>query len=211
VRHALLALLMLTSPLARAADARTTMRPCSKSQEAPPVPGQVVPLFELHKDRNPANVLVVHTYADSQCRMIGSMKDKGRLVDMYWRMNAGTKDECYKPTHPMIKSETLKTLDVKSLAADKRTLKIDITQLDRVRNDLPSREAEVALAPSGSRCEAAVKLPLGPKENNAELRIQQIRAVGKYRLGIPRRAVSELELRGVDAANKPVSAVFPGK
>lgn len=210
--HPLLGLLVLLAPFGRAAaDERAALRPCSKAQAAPAPPGEVVRLFELRKDRNPENVLVIHTYADSRCRLIGSMKDKGRLIDMYWRMRAGSPDECYKPTHPAIKSVTLKTLEVKSLSPDRTKLSIDIPLLDRVRHDLPSREAEVALAPAGFGCAASVDLPLGPDMNAAVLRIQAIAAKGRYWRGIPRKAVEELELKGVDASGRPVRAVFSGK
>lgn len=208
----LIALSVLHFPLSlAAADERAVLRPCSRVKAAPPPPGEVVRLFELRKDRNPENILEIHTYADSACHLIGSMKDKGRLIDMYWRMRAGSPDECYKPTHRRIKSETLKTLVVKSLSADETTLKIDITKLDQVRHDLPSREADVVLAPSGSGCKAAVNLTLGPKDGGALLSIQEIKAKGKYRLGVPLKAIKALELKGVDAAGKPVRAEFLGK
>jgi hypothetical protein len=210
--RALIALVVLHSPLGLAtADERALLRPCSRDKAPPPPPGEVVRLFELRKDRNPENVLVIHTYADSACHLIGSMNDKGRLVDMYWRMRAGSVDECYKPTDRRIKSETLKTLKVKSLSADETKLTIDFTLLDLARHDLPSREAEVVLAPSGSGCKAVVNLTLGPKDGGALLSVQEIKAKGKYRLGVPLKAIKSLELEGVDAAGKPVSAAFRGK
>ncbi len=201
----------LATPGRAVSDERKALPPCSKDAPAPASPGEVVRLFELHKDRNPENVLVVHTYAGAGCKLIGSMSDKGRLVDMYWRMNAGTPKECYKPTHSMIKSETLKTLDVTSLSADKTKIKIDIKQLDQLKHDLPSREAEVALSDGADGCEAEVLIPLGKAEGGAVLRIKEIDAKGKYRLGVPRREIEELELKGVDAADKPVRAVFHDK
>ena len=205
-RGSLIGLFILLAPLGAGGIA---LPPCSKSQAAPAA--GLVPLFELHKDRNPENVIVVHTYADTSCRLAASIEDKRKLVDMYWRMNAGTPRECWKPVNPEIKSETLKSLEVQSLAPDRRTLRIDIKALDRVHSDLPSRVAEVALTATGSRCAAAVRLPLGPAEHGAVLRIREIRAKGTYRLGVPRKALSELELSGVDAHERPVRAVFRGK
>lgn len=207
-----IALLVLPASLVLAStDERRTLPPCSPAHSAPTPPGEVVRLFELHKDRHPENILVVHTYADAACRLIGSMKEKGRLVDMYWRMNAGTAAECYKPTHPMIKFTTLKTLKVTALSPDKAKLKIDITLLDRLRHDLPTREAEVALASAGGSCTAEVVLPLGRAERAARLRIQEISAKGKYRMGVPHKALDRLALKGVDAAGKPLRVVFYGK
>src|SRR5262245_43367317 len=100
-------------------DERLRLPPCSREMVPPPSPGRVVRLFELHKDYHPQNVLVIYTYADSRCRVVGSARNKSRLVDMYWRMSAGSSDECYKPTHPRIKSETLESLDVRSVSADR--------------------------------------------------------------------------------------------
>lgn len=207
-----LALLIL--PLAASAaprDERREVPPCSKEYKVPKAPGEVVRLFELHKDKNPQNVLIVHTYADSSCRLVGDADKKDSLVDMYWRMNAGTDKECYKPTHPRIKAETWKTLDVKGVTPDHAGLKIDITQLEKLENDLPSRVAEVGLEKGGDGCTAEVALPMGAKEGGGVLRIERIDAEGKYTMGVPRRDVESLELKGESADGKPRSAKFESK
>lgn len=212
MRNALIGLLLL--PLAASAaprDERREVPPCSKEYEVPKAPGEVVRLLELHKDKNPRNVLIVHTYADSSCRLVGDAKDKASLVDMYWRMNSGTDEECYKPTHPRIKSETWKTLDVKGVAPGRAGLKIDITQLEKLENDLPSRVAEVGLEKAGDGCEADVSLPMGAKEGGGILRIERIDAEGKYVMGVPKRDVESLELKGRTADGKPRSAKFESK
>jgi hypothetical protein len=205
-----LAVLLAAPAGAARVDERTQLPPCSDDKAVPRPPGEVVRLFELHKDRNPENVLVIHTYADSRCRLIGSMRDKERLIDMYWRMNDGSAKACYKPTHPKIKSETLKSLKVTSLSPDKKTFTIDITQLDQLQHDLPSSEVVVALAPAGSGCRAEARLPLASSGGKV-LRIQEIEAKGKYEMGVPRRGVKEIELKGVDSAKKHVRVVYRSK
>src|SRR5581483_9713160 len=205
-----LAVLLAAPAGAAPVDERTRLRPCSDDKAVPRPPGEVVRLFELHKDRHPENVLVIHTYADSGCRLIGSMRDKGRLIDMYWRMHDGSPKECYKPTHPKIKSETLKALEVKSMSPDKRKFTIDITQLDQLKHDSASSEAVVALAPAGAGCLAEARLPFGSGGGKV-LRIQEIDAKGKYELGVPRRGVKEIKLKGVDSAKKPVRLVYRSK
>jgi len=205
-----LAVLLAAPAGAARVDERTQLPPCSDDKAVPRPPGEVVRLFELHKDRHPENVLVIHTYADSGCRLIGSMRDKERLIDMYWRMNDGSPKACYKPTHPKIKSETLKALKVTSLSPDQKTFTIDITELDQLQHDLPSSEAVVALARAGSGCRAEARLPLGSGGGKV-LRIQEIEAKGKYELGVPRRGVKEIELKGVDSAKKHVRVVYRSK
>lgn len=201
--------LLLAAPCAAAPDERAQLKPCSEDKKVPAPPGEVVRLFELHKDKNPDNVLVIHTYADDSCRLVGGMQNKGELVDMYWRMNDGKPGECYKPTHPRIKSETLKTLDVKSLSSDKKKLVIDITQLDQLEHDLPSRDAEITVAKKDAGCRAEARLPLS--ENGEALRLRELNAKGKYRMGIPRREIESLELKGVDSAGKPVKRLYKEK
>ncbi|UPT74675.1 MAG: hypothetical protein M0D55_02815 [Elusimicrobiota bacterium] len=205
---------LLLSALAASAaprDERAALKPCSADYKIPEAPGEVVRLFELHKDKNPQNVLIVHTYADSSCKLVGDVKDKGSLVDMYWRMNSGTDKECYKPTHPRIKSETWKSLEVKGMTPDNAGLKIDLTQLDMLEHDLPTREAEVGLTKDADGCDATVVLPMGEKGGGGVLRIEEMSAKGKYRMGVPRREIESLELKGVDAANRPKSVVYKEK
>jgi hypothetical protein len=209
MKNHLALLLMLAVPCAAAPDERAQLKPCSEEKKVPKAPGEVVRLFELHKDKNPDNVLVIHTYADDSCKLVGSMENKGKLVDMYWRMNDGKSDECYKPTHSKIKSETLKTLDVKSLSADKKKLVIDITQLDQLEHDLPSRNAEITVSKKGDGCGAEAKLPMS--RNGDVLSLQEINAKGKYRMGIPRREIESLELKGVDSSGKPAKRLFKEK
>ena len=192
------------------ADERLQLPPCSRDIVVPPSPGRVIRLFELHKDYHPQNVLVVYTYADSRCRVVGSAQDKRKLVDMYWRMSAGSSDECYKPTDPRIKSETLDTLVVKSVSVNRERFRIDLTQLDQVRHDLPSREVEVVLRRSRSGCEADVRLLLGPS-NGAVLHLREVDAKGEYSLGVPRRGIAELALVGVDEENRPICRVYRAK
>ena len=214
MKYILLIVLFVIHARASAApppDERAALPPCSKDSPAPIPPGALVRLFDLRKDHNPQNVLVIHTYADAQCRFIGSMDEKKRLVDMYWRMNDGTPQECYKPTHPEIKSETLKTLLVKSLSEDRTKLRLEITQLKQLNNDLPSREAEVDLAHDGTACTAKMYLQLGPKENNKRLQILGIGAKGKYILDIPTKGIKQLELSGYDDQTNSVHAVFRAK
>ncbi len=199
---------MLAVPCAAAPDERAQLKPCSEEKKVPKAPGEVVRLFELHKDKNPDNVLVIHTYADDSCKLVGSMDKKSQLVDMYWRMNDGKPDECYKPTHSKIKSETLKTLDVKSLSADKKKLVIDITQLDQLQHDLPSRNAEITVSKKGDGCGAEAKLPLA---GGSAMSLQELNAKGKYRMGIPKREIKSLELKGVDTAGKPVQRLYKEK
>jgi hypothetical protein len=162
-----------------------------------------VRLFELHKDRNPQNVLVIHTYADARCQLIGTPESKERLVDMYWRMDDGSPDECYKPTDPRIKSETLRSLDVKPLSADRRRFRIEITQLDQLDHDLPTRELEVTLERADAACRADARLPLDSAAATV-LHLRRINARGEYALGVPLRTVEELELVGVDGDGKPL-------
>lgn len=198
---------LLTLGGAAPTDERSQVPPCSSDRTVPPSPGEVVRLLELHKDLNPENVLVVYTYADSRCRLIGSVEESERLVDMYWRMNARSPEECYKPTHPMIKSETLQSLAVRSLSADRKSFRIEITQLDQVENDLPTREVEILLERAGSVCKAEVRLPLESRDG-AVMRLQQINAKGEYELGIPRRALKELELVGIDGQNRRIRRIY---
>jgi len=188
-------------------DERTQLPPCSADRTAPRPPGAVVRLFELHKDHNPQNVLVVHTYADSRCRAIGDLAHKELLVDMYWQMDAGSPGACYKPTDPRIKAETLKTLDVTSLSADRTKFTIDITPLDRLEHDLPTREAEINLRRSASGCEAEARLPLDARAGSV-LRLFEINAKGEYVLGVPRIGVQSLELVGRDEHGQSVRRVY---
>lgn len=207
-----LALLLLPlAALAAPRDERREIPPCSKEYKVPKAPGEVVRLLELHKDKNPQNVLIVHTYADSSCRLAGSTEDKASLVDMYWRMNAGTDKECYKPTHPKIKSETWKTLEVKGVTPDHAGLKIDITQLEKLEHDLPTSVAEVGLEKGGEGCTAEVVLPMGAKEGGGVLRIDRIDAEGKYTMGVPRREVESLWLKGHAGDGEAKGAKFESK
>jgi hypothetical protein len=205
MRLALAVLGALLAAAARPADERTRLRPCSGEAAVPAPPGEVVRLFELHKDRNPQNVLVIHTYTDADCHALGSADDKGRLVDMYWRMNAGSPDECYKPTHPRIKEETLRSLELRSLSADHTRFSLEITPLDEVEHDIPDREARIRLHRTRGGCRAEVRVRLGSGEM---LRLEEIRAKGEYSLGIPRRGVEEIELVGLDARNRRIHRIY---
>jgi hypothetical protein len=204
----LLSAWLILASAAVSVDERTRVPPCSPDEPVPPSPGSVVRLFELHKDHNPQNVLVVYTYADPRCRLIGSSAEKQRLVDMYWRMNARSSRECYKPTHPRIKSETLETLRVTSLSADRRSLRLDITPLDRLEHDLPTREAEIALEPGNGSCKAEVRLPL---ESGAVMRIREINARGEPPMGVPVRRIEGLELVGLDDEDRAIRRVYRSK
>ena len=197
--------------IALAASARAATPKCSGAGEMPAAHGHAVRLFEVRKDKNPQNVLVLETYADDSCRLVGGAKDKSELIGMHWRMAAGTAQECVKPTHPRIQSETLKTLKVTSLSSDRRTLKIDITQLDKLKHDLPSREAEVTLSGTGGRCAATVAMPLGKAEGGGTLKLTGLDAKGKYRMGVPRKEVKELALVGTDSSGKARRVVYRGK
>jgi hypothetical protein len=203
----ILALVLLFSVGAVPLDERRLIPVCAAEHTVPPAPGSVVRLFELHKDRNPQNVLVIHTYADARCRLIGSPGGDQRLVDMYWRMNAGSPAECYKPTHPTIKSETWKTLEVTSLSADRRELRIEITPLDQLEHDLPTREVEIALVPSDSGCSAEVRLPLGSR---ATMRLREIHAEASAQL-IPVRRIEALELVGLDERDRSIRRRYRAK
>lgn len=188
------------------ADERAALRPCADTKPVPSPPGAVVRLFELRKDRNPENVLVVHTYVDPACRFVADVKDKARLLDMYWRMDAGSPSECYKPTHSKIKSETRKAVTVKALSPDKTRAEVDISrQLDRFEHDLLPREAEVVLvrSPSGCSAEARLKLATG-----AVLRVREVGGKGKQAFGMRFLGVAEVEFKGEDAAGKPVRRVY---
>jgi hypothetical protein len=200
---ALILSLALLSVGGAVVDERTQLPACSPERTPPRPPGAVLRLFELHKDRNPQNVLVIHTYADASCRLIGSVERKERLVDMYWRMDADAPGACYKPTDPRIKSETLRSLDVKSLSSDRRRFRLEITQLDQLDHDLPTRELEITLERTDSGCRAEARLPLDAS-GGAVLRLRKINARGEYALGVPLRTVEELELVGVDADGKPL-------
>jgi hypothetical protein len=205
MRVALALIACLLVGAARPADERTRLRPCSSDAGVPAPPGEVVRLFELHKDRNPQNVLVIHTYADADCRALGGAGDKRRLVDMYWRMNSGTPDECYKPTHPRIKQETLRNLAVRSLSPDRTRFALEIAPLDEVDHDIPDREAHIRLHQSRGGCRAEVRVRLGSGE---VLRLEEIRAKGEYALGIPQRGVEQLELVGLDPHNRRIHRVY---
>lgn len=188
------------------ADERTALRPCADAKPVPAPPGAVVRLFELRKDRNPENVLVVHTYVDTACRFVADVKDKSRLLDMYWRMDAGSPSECYKPTHPKIKSETRKAVTVKALSADKSRADVDISRpLERFEHDLLPREAEVVLVRSPSGCTAEARLKLATGE---ALRIREVGGKGKQAFGMRFLGVAEVEFKGEDAAGKPVRRVY---
>jgi hypothetical protein len=186
-------------------DQRTRLPPFSPAHDVPAPPGEVVRLFELHKDRNPQNVLVVYTYADSRCQLIGDHGEEDPLVDMYWRMNARSPDECYKPTHPRIKSETLESLRVTSISEDRHNLRLEIVPLDELEHDLPTREAEISLERAPEGCRAEVRLPLGAGE---WIRIREINARGQYRMGVPVRGVEDLELVGLDRHNRSIRRVY---
>jgi hypothetical protein len=203
----LLPLVLLSVALASVADERTELPPCRPDRTVPQPPGTVVRLFEIHKDRNPQNVLVVHTYADASCRLIGSLEHEKLLVDMYWRMDARSPNACYKPTHPRIKAETLEMLAVKSISPDRTRFTIDITPLDRLEHDLPTRVAEVELHRVGSGCQAETRLPLDPRDGGA-LHLFEINAQGQYVLGVPRMGVRTLELVGTDEDDRPVRRVY---
>lgn len=202
----LLAWLVLSS--GALVDERLQIPPCSRGVVPAPSPGRVIRLFELHKDYHPQNVLVVYTYVDARCRVLGSTRNKKQLVDMYWRMSSGSKDECYKPTDPRIKAETLDAFDVKSVSPDRSRFMIDFTQLDQVEHDLPSREIEVVLSRSRSVCGADVRLTLGSSSKGAVLHLREVDARGEYSLGVPRRAIAELALVGVDEEDRPLRRVF---
>jgi hypothetical protein len=196
---------LLALSLGNVADERTELPPCRPDRTVPRPPGEVVRLFEIHKDRNPQNVLVIHTYADSRCRLIGSLEHENLLVDMYWRMDARSPNACYKPTNPRIKSETLEMLAVKSISPDRTRFRIDITPLDRLDHDLPTRVAEVELRRASSGCRAETRLPLDPRH---ALRLFEINAQGQYVMGIPRIGVRTLELVGTDQDDRPVRRLY---
>ena len=203
----LAAVLLFSVGAAVPLDERRRIPVCAAAQAVPPAPGGVVRLFELHKDRNPQNVLVIHTYADARCRLIGSPGGKQGLVDMYWRMNAGSPAECYKPTHPTIKSETWKTLEVTSLSTDRRQLRIEVTPLDQLEHDLPTREVEIALVSGDTGCSAEVRLPLGSR---ATMRLREIHAEASARV-IPVRRIEALELVGLDEHDRSIRRRYRSK
>lgn len=192
-------------------DERNNLPPCAENGSPPAAPGRVVRLFELRKDRNPENVLVMFTYADSSCRFIGDIHKKDQLIDMYWRINADSPEQCYKPTHPKIKSETLKTLKATALSPDKTKIKIDMTQLDQLQHDLRSREVEVELSPASSGCQAKTSLQLGPSGKNKIIYISELIAKGKYVMNIPKRSIKQLEVKGSDGKKNSIRAVFLAK
>ena len=155
-------------------------------------------LIELHKDHHPENVLVVRANAGPSCRL-DMARAKDRLFDMYWRMDAGSARERLKPTHPRIKAALLKTIEVKSLSADGRTLTLDLAPMRKLLPGLPPGDALVVLT-ARAACEAYVQL--------GSLRIHEIWAKG---MNVPRRSIREVEFRGTDPSGAPARSIFRGR
>ncbi len=170
---------------------------------------QEVRLFTVEKSKNPQNILVVYTQADSQCRIEPVVSGgKPYLFDFYWLMD-GTR---YKPTHPLIKKYARRRFVAQKRFQNHDGFRVRLADLKELDHDLPSEMVTVTLHRSSQDgCDARVLLPLGPSAGGRTLEIQSIYSKARTFLGIP-IGVHYIELRGRDADNQePLTVRFNSK
>jgi hypothetical protein len=170
---------------------------------------QEVRLFVVEKSKNPQNILVVYTQADSQCRVEPvASGSKSYLFDFYWLMG-GTR---YKPTHPLIKLYARRRFVAQKRFENHKGFKVRLADLKELDHDLPSDMVTVTLyRNSKDGCNARVLIPLGPSAEGRTLEIQSIYSKARTLLGIP-IGVRYVELKGRDADNQtPLTVRFNSK
>lgn len=148
-----------------------------------------VQLFLMEKSHNQENIMVIHTQVNDDCQFVGE-----RLIDYYWMMD-GKKE---KRVHSMIKYKIRERLKFDSLAGDKRSFKVQMTDLSEVKHDLEDINIKIISDKSDGSCRVHAILKLGPSKDYKEMILDRTYCeVKKNLVGIP-TGCKNLELIGKD-------------
>lgn len=174
-----------------------------------PQAGPHYKVVTVTKSVHPQNLLVVFTRLDESCRVV--REGKSPVLDFYWLMDRRR----YKPVNPLIKRGIRERLEVEKGAApdggdDSFTVRLN--ELKEVENDLGRNPHLRILAhPTPRGCVAEARLTLGPSNDDAEIRLDEIYSEAALK-GRFSAKVKLVALKGVDVkTGKRVVRVYRAK
>ncbi len=171
---------------------------CDPSKPLPKGPGEELPLVEFHKNINPQNVAIIHTYVDSKCLFAGS--DEADLINVYWLMNSNSSRHCLKPTHQRIKQKLFDNIDVEELAADKRHLRLRVKVPDHLKLERKFARLTTTLKFVHGKCQAQTSIQQNGEGKNAFF-LEKLFSVSKTRFGLP-IGIEKITLQGYSISAK---------
>lgn len=162
-----------------------------------------VQLFLMEKSHNQENIMVIHTSINDACQFVGD-----KLIDYYWMMD-GKKE---KRVHPMIKYKIKERLKFDELSADKKSFKVQMSDLSEVMHDLDDINIKVFSDQTDGSCRVHAILKLGPSKDYKEMILDRTFCeVKKNLVGIP-TGCKNLELIGKDSkTGEEIRVKFPGR
>lgn len=183
--------------------------PSCNSENAGPKPSNLNPLhlFDIRKSYNAQNVLVVYSQTTNDCKF-PSVNQPKELVDLYWRMNEGTKKVCKKES--AVKERIVSKIKIHKVNEERNQMIISLDDLDKVKHDLPDRDATITLSKEKDTCRAQVSFSLSSADKNKKLNLKCVYGEPVMIFGFPApiEEVEALTLFGVDGNNKPISKRF---
>lgn len=159
-------------------------------------------LFNVEKNVNPQNIMVVYSKLDQDCRFL---KDNyGPQFDFYWLMDRAS----YKKVNSIIKSEIRKRLEVEPWI-DTNEFSVILRDLEQVDMDIAEPKVTVRSKGYAGKCQVSSQITLGPSDKNRTIRLTSIYTEGTQSLS-PR--ILSVTLNGVDIkTGKKVTRRYLGK
>lgn len=131
---------------------------------------QDVHLFDIRKNQNEKNVLIIFTHVDKDCKL-EKLARKEDLIDLYWRMNEGTSEHCRKESS--VKGMIREQIEVKSISDDRTEMVIFLADLNRVKNDLTNKTVTVRLSKdTNGKCKSEVSFYNGTSDGGKKIALQ---------------------------------------
>lgn len=162
-----------------------------------------VQLFLMEKSHNEENIMVIHSQVNNECQFVGE-----KLIDYYWLMD-GKKE---KRVHAMIKKKIKERLKFEGLSEDKKSFKIQMTDLSEVKHDLDDINIRVVSTNEDGACKVQAILKLGPSKDHKEMVLDKTFCEVKKNLVRVPTGCKHLELIGKDLkTGEEIRVKFPAR
>lgn len=156
-------------------------------------PHQRVMLFK--KNENPQNVMVIYTKTNSSCQFVSNTGKP--TFDFYWLMNGRD----YKPVHSLIKSgiQERMELEIPRGADGKSSFFVKVNDLNEMKHDLENPRLLVrAVKSADGKCNVESLMTMGPSDQRAVVRLDNIYATAETTFLPPFRKVVSVTVNGVN-------------
>ncbi len=161
--------------------------------------------FDIRKSYNAKNLLVVYSQVTNDCKFPETNHPQ-ELVDLYWRMNEGTKKVCKKES--AVKERIRAKIRIHNVSEDRRQMTIYLDDLDKVTHDLPDRAATITLLKEKDTCRAQISFSLSSNDKNKKLNLRCVYGEPVmlfFGIPAPVEEVEAITLFGTDENGKPIS------